>query len=115
MNQDRLPLTHPGAVYDAFPCSNNDERESSSLAHRKRGGFQSQQFRIDSDIFSQCALMASNTPDKTIDFITDFERVNAGTKLLNNACQIDAEYCRQRLFRMTCFACADFSIERIYA
>src|ERR1700744_4581105 len=115
MYQHLLTALHLGAIDDAFPCGDGDERECSGFPHGERLRFERNQIGIRHDIFGEGSLQAADAANHAVDFIASTKRGDAGADLLYGAGHVETQYCRQRLARVACLPGTDLDIQGINA
>ena len=113
--QHLLAAVYLGAIDDAFPCGDGDERERSGFPHGERLRFEREQIGIRYDIFGERSLQAPDAADHAVDLIARTKRGDAGADFLDGARHVETQYCGQRLVGVACLPGTDLGIERIDA
>src|ERR1700733_13987542 len=78
MYQHLLTALYLGAIDDAFPCGDGDERERSGFPHGERLRFECKQICIRYDIFGERSLQARDAADHAVDLIARVKCGGAG-------------------------------------
>src|ERR1700689_5125961 len=82
MYQHLLTAVYFGAIDEAFPCGDGDERKRSGFAHGERLRFERKQICIGYDILGERSLQATDAADHAVDLIAGMEYGDAGADLL---------------------------------
>ena len=88
VDEDGLAGVDLSSIHETFPGGDGAERQSCGLAHRQVSGFEREEICIDCDVFGEGALMAADSADEAVDFITFMECGNAGGGLYDSSSHV---------------------------
>ena len=115
VHQHLVPAAHVGAVHQALPGGDEDQRQGRCLAHGQPARLVGQQPGIHRSVLRQAALQPADAAGKAIHRIPHLEARDALPHLLHHAGEVHAQNGGQWLLGVLGGAGADLGVQRVHA
>lgn len=107
--------TDSGAVDQALPRGDEDQRQCGGFAQGQGGGFDGQQPGVDRRVLGEGALEVADPAGESVDLVADFESGDVGTDLFDHTGEVEAEYGGQDGPGVCGLARPDLEVERVHS